>query len=111
VVNINIGENVSCHYDNTGITVPVGPEQTMATCRGMVLCVTADLPGKAKVLAFNQFNGEYGCSVCTQRGDVVAVGRGNTRVYKYLDPPASLRTHLESVANGKQALRTQMVIM
>ena len=94
---------------STGIAVPVGPEQTMTTCRAMVLCVTADLPGKAKVLAFNRYNGQYGCSVCTQEGEVVAVGRGNARVYQYMNLPAPLRTHWESHAHGKQAPRTQMV--
>ncbi len=43
----------------------------------MVLCATADLPGKAKLLNFMQYNGESGCSVCKQKGDVVAVGRGS----------------------------------
>ncbi len=32
------------------IEVPVGPENTLRTCRAMVLCATADLPGKAKIM-------------------------------------------------------------
>ncbi len=75
----------------------------------MVLCATADLPGKAKLLNFMQYNGEFGCSVCKQKGDVVAVGRGSTRVYRFLEPPAQLRKHQESFDFGRKALNTLTV--
>ena len=66
----------------------------------MILCVTTDLPGKAKLLNFTQFNGEYGCTVCTQKGKVVPVGAGRTRVYE---------SHEDCLTFGKRALQTQKV--
>lgn len=93
----------------TGIVVPVGPDKTLHTCKAVLLCSTLDLPAKAKVLGFHQFNGEYGCASCEQEGRVVAVGKGRARVYEYLNPPAHMRSHKESYTLGLRALRTQEV--
>jgi len=75
-----------------------------AICRARVLCATFDLPAKAKVLKFTQFNGRFGCTVCKEEGMVVTVGRGRTRVYPYTDPLAQLRRHKECYEMGKVAL-------
>lgn len=75
-----------------------------ATCRVKVLCTTVDLPAKAKVLNFTQYNGRFGCTVCKQEGVVVKVGKGSTRVYQYTDPLAQLRSHRECFEFGKMAL-------
>ena len=37
-------------------------------CYGLLLCVTCDLPAKAAILNFNQFNGYWGCARCLQEG-------------------------------------------
>lgn len=97
-------------FIHVGFEVLVGREKQLQTCKAMVLCATLDLPGKAKLLNFNQFNGEFGCSKCLQEGEVVAVGRGHTRVYPYLDTPAPLRSHAESYSLGMKALQTQKVL-
>ena len=81
----------------------IGGGQTI-TCRAMVLCATLDLPAKAKVLNFTQYNGCFGCTVCKEEGMVVQVGRGTTRVYKYSEPSAPLRGHKECFDLGKRAL-------
>ena len=91
-----------------GVEVPVGVDQQMMTCRAMVLCTTVDLPAKAKLLNFTQFNGYYGCSVCLHEGRRVPSGAGTTHAYEYQVNPAPLRTHTEYVL-GKRALRTQTV--
>jgi len=76
----------------------------------MILCVTTDLPAKAKLLNFTQFNGEYGCTVCKQKGRVVPVGAGRTRVYEYpKDSKPPLRSHEDCLALGKRALQTEKV--
>ena len=76
----------------------------VATCRVRVLCATLDLPAKAKVLNFTQYNGRFGCTVCKQEGMTVKVGRGSTHVFGYSDPPAPLRNHAECFELGKIAL-------
>lgn len=81
----------------------INGEQT-ATCRVKVLCTTLDLPAKAKVLNFVQYNGQFGCSVCKEEGMMVKVCRGSTRVYKYSCPPTSLRNHEECYKLGRRAL-------
>ena len=75
----------------------------------MILCVTNDLPAKAKLLNFTQFNGEYGCTVCTQKGKVVPVGAGRTRVYEYPRDSTPPRSHEDCLTFGKRALQTQKV--
>ena len=76
----------------------------VATCRVKVLCTTLDLPAKAKVLNFTQYNGRFGCTVCKEEGMVVKVGKGSTRVYQYMEPLAPLRSHKECFEFGKMAL-------
>ncbi len=102
--------NVGGIYAHAGIKVPVGPQQEPKVCRAMVLCFTADLPAKAKVLTFMQFNGEYGCCICKHPGQVVASGRGHTRAYNHRLRPVPLRKHSECFQLGKQALRAQQVL-
>ena len=93
-----------------GVEVPVGPNQKVERSQAMVLCVTTDLPAKAKLLNFMQFNGEYGCTVCKHKGKVVAVGAGRSRVYKNPRTPAPpLRSHEDCLALGKRALQTKKV--
>ena len=76
-------------------------------CKALVLCTTCDLPAKAKVLNHTSFNGRFGCTVCKQKGTVLEVGRGHSRVYRYLQPPADIRTHGECYTSGVEALRSQ----
>ncbi len=37
-------------------------------CRVALLCTTLDLPARAAVLNFIQFNGYWGCCRCLQKG-------------------------------------------
>ena len=82
----------------TGIEVCIGSEQTKATCRAMVLCLTVDLPAKAKILDATQYNGQF-----------VKVGRGSTRVFEYSEPPPPMRTHSECYSHGAKAVRNKKV--
>ena len=91
-----------------GVPVLIGESGT-AICRAKVLCATVDLPAKAKLVNFTQFNGKYECTVCTQEGTVVKVGRGSTRVYPYLQPCAPIRTRDESYEFAKSALSIEEV--
>lgn len=94
-------------YLNVGIQVLIGEDQ-LALCKAKVLFTSLDLPAKAKVLEFTQFNGRYGCAVCKEEGIVVRVGRGSTRVYPYSDN-LSLRDHNESAHFGRRALADKEV--
>ena len=90
-----------------GITVPVGPQEKV--CKAIVVCFTADLPAKAKVLHFNQYNGEYGCNTCVHAGKTVPVGRGITRAFEYRATPEPLRDHNRCFELGRQALQIKHV--
>ena len=72
-----------------------------AICRARVLGATFDLPPKAKVLKFTQFNRRFGCTVCKVVGMVVRVCRGTTRVYPYAEPLTELRRHKKCYEMGK----------
>ena len=90
-----------------GVTVNIRGEEKV--CKAKVLFATVDLPAKAKVINFTQFNGRYGCSVCKEEGLIVRVGRGTTRVYKCRQPLAPLRSHEECYMFGKRALQQEEV--
>ena len=54
-------------------------------CHARLLCGTCDLPAKAMVLNMMQFNGQYGCTHCTQSGKQFSTGeRGTVHVYPYI---------------------------
>ena len=75
-----------------------------ATCKVKILCTTLDLPAKAKVLGFTQYNGRFGCTVCKQEGMVVEVGRGSTRVYPYSGQILPIQSHEECSRFGRLGL-------
>ena len=86
----------------------VGGEK--ALCCVKVLCGTFDLPAKAKICNFTQFNVRFGCTVCKEEGTVVKVGKGNARVYPCAKSLATLRNHKECLSLGKRALFLEEVI-
>ena len=43
-------------------------EQQKVFVEAFLICGTADLPAKRTALNMNQFNGEYSCSRCLQKG-------------------------------------------
>lgn len=47
--------------------------------KGMLLLFTADLPARAAVMNMKNFNGEYACSTCEDKGDNT---RGNTPLHQ-----------------------------
>lgn len=118
-MKLKVFDNIVCEdlslvfillYDltvGTGIQVTISGEEA-ATCRVKVLCVTLDLPAKAKVSNFVQFDGRFGCTVCKEEGLMVKVGRVHTCVYKYMEPLA-LRNHKECFTFGRQALQEEEV--
>ena len=52
-----------------------------------------DAPARCQVQGINQYNGEYGCSWCLEKGNMIQKGRGYTRVYDTTDKPQCCRTH------------------
>ena len=62
------GEDISCKTSfQLGIEVmtPDGPQQ----CKAIITLGSFDLPAKAKVMNFKQYNGEYSCSTSLEKGD------------------------------------------
>ena len=64
-----------------------------------------DLPAKAAVLCSKQFNGEYGCSVCTHPGQRLSSG---ARVY--LPQKYDARTHTSVIAASKAVQRCNSAV-
>ena len=88
---------------SSGVTVDT-PEG-LTTIRARIMMGIFDLPAKAAVLSSKQFNGEYGCSVCTHPGQRLSNG---ARVYlpqKYDD-----RTHTSVVAAARAAQRCNSAV-
>ena len=104
----NDHNSLFCIVCGAGVQVSIDENKT-ATCRVKVLCATIDLPAKAKVLDFVQFNGKFGCTVCKQEGEMIKAGKGSTRVYQYTDTPAPLRNHKECFKLGRRAIVLEQV--
>ncbi|XP_066915002.1 uncharacterized protein [Clytia hemisphaerica] len=79
------------------------------TVRGMVLCGTFDMPAKASVLNFIQFNGRFGCSKCLQEGiNFRTEKNGSVRCFPLQkeDPFGPERSHSETVKLANQVLQS-----
>ena len=75
----------------------------LETARMRLLLVALDLPAKALVMNFHQYNGECGCQVCEQEGETMAIGRGHTRVYGY-EENVSMRAEKTTVENASKVV-------
>jgi hypothetical protein len=62
--------------EEDGITVKTG--DTEVTCSSFLLCSTADLPAKSLLLNMNQFNGEYSCIYCNEKGSTFRTSKGGS---------------------------------
>jgi len=59
------------HTIVVGFVVVDPHERKPVTCHATLIACTCDLPARALVLNMVQFNGNYGCSHCTQQGILV----------------------------------------
>lgn len=81
------------------------PGQNVITVRGIILAGTCDLPAKAQFLNMMQYNGEFGCNHCKDKGESFTHPTGGTsRVYPYNRYP-EMRTSSETLENANQALQ------
>lgn len=74
-----------------------------------VICVSCDLPAKALVQNFVQFNGIYGCGFCEQPGEVVSTAKGGnvtTFPYNQSCPQGPPRSESTSIQYATQAQST-----
>lgn len=71
-------------------------------CRVALLCTTLDLPARAAVLNFIQFNGYWGCCRCLQKGTRVE----STHTYPYIEdnPCGPPRSHKKSCEDAGIAM-------
>ncbi|XP_066936547.1 uncharacterized protein [Clytia hemisphaerica] len=77
------------------------------TIKSMLLCGTFDMPAKASVLNFQQFNAFYGCPKCLQEGETAKTAKnGNVRCFPFnkSNPTGPHRTHTETVEHAKEAM-------
>ena len=89
-----------------GIVVET-PEGTKV-CRTVLLCATLDLPAKAAVTNTKQWNGEYGCSVCLDKGDNSSQSK-NSRQWPY-NPSPLLRTHEGMIRDARKSLEMKSAV-
>ncbi len=71
-----------------------------------VICASCDLPARALVQNFIQFNGAYGCSFCEQPGKSYHTDRGGTvHVFPYnlTSPNGPRRTNRSCIEHAKIA--------
>lgn len=92
-------------YLHRGIDVFVPNVNTLIPVRAINLTGTCDLPAKALFLNMNQYNGEYGCPKCKEKGRIVA----NRRIYPYA-PNLNLRTDSETLTHALQAYESNVKV-
>ena len=73
------------------------------TSRVFPAACVCDSVARAVIQNCMQFNGQFGCGMCFHEGQVVAKGRGHTRVYPLGDEMPPLRSHAQIMADAEAA--------
>ncbi|XP_066912244.1 uncharacterized protein [Clytia hemisphaerica] len=79
------------------------------TIKSMLLCGTFDMPAKASVLNFQQFNSFYGCPKCLQEGKTEKTNKnGNVRCFPFdkANPSGPPRTHSKTKEYAIEAINS-----
>lgn len=90
--------------EQEGLTVQHTGQSTQMYVFNLV-CVY-DSVARCSVQNTKQFNGEYGCNWCYEKGEVVAKGNGFTRVYVSQTRDVRPRTHSQCFDDVKTAVET-----
>uniref|UniRef100_A0ABD2WBQ8 Uncharacterized protein n=1 Tax=Trichogramma kaykai TaxID=54128 RepID=A0ABD2WBQ8_9HYME len=69
-----------------------------------IIVVCVDAVARALMQGFMQYNAEYGCGWCLQAGEYYA----RSMRYRYLTPPAELRTHEGTIAHAATLVENNM---
>lgn len=90
----------------TGFTVTTPAGELHVT--GRLLTATMDLPARAMVSQMKQFNGKYGCSVCTDEG----TGRPGAPMQRYwpYTGTSTLRSHQSWLEDLDTTLETNQPV-
>ena len=73
----------------------------------LLFCV--DLPAQANPLNMKQYNGEYGCHACEDKG-VPRRGCPTARDWPCVTPRSPLRTHQSVISNAQEATHGNSVV-
>ena len=87
-------------YDGVMFSIPNCSD--LLKVRGIVMCGTCDLPAKAQFLNMEQYNGDYGCHNCKQKGERF----DNVHIYPFVEK-IDMRTTKESMKFAKEASAKQ----
>ena len=97
-----------------GIDVSVADDSVICfKLTAHVICGSFDLPARALVQNFNQFNGSYGCNFCEQPGESFQTQKGGTvRVFPYdrISPTGPSTTSDECAKHARQAVAEHKVV-
>lgn len=105
-----------CSYNKRTLGVEVCPPEYQKPFQVTlhVLCCSCDLPARAIVQNFNQFNGAYGCGFCEQPGSSFRTDNGGTVhvfPYDHKSPKGPPRTEKSCIEHAKEAIRDHVVVM
>jgi len=73
------------------------------------LVAVCDSVARPMIQNFKQFNGEFGCSYCLQKGTVVEKGRGHIRVYTF-ESDAESRNHGSTLDFAREAIEKRTTV-
>lgn len=73
------------------------------------LVAVCDSVARPMIQNFKQFNGEFGCSYCLQKGTVVEKGQGHVRVYPFESDTES-RNHGSSLDFAREAIENRTTV-
>ena len=94
-----------------GVNILVPGRQDPLNLTVHILCSSFDLPARALVQNFNQFNGAFGCGFCEQPGRSFQTEKGGTvRVFPYSLPFGPVRTKDSSIRHAKEAIKEHKVV-
>jgi len=89
--------------EGNGIDLTVG--ENIINVKAYLLCTAADLPAKSLLMNMNQFNGEYSCGKCLQKGQTFRTNKGGSvHIFPYkINDNIEARTKTACIANAIKA--------
>ncbi|CAG2188152.1 unnamed protein product [Mytilus edulis] len=86
--------------ERNGVDIIV--HENVIEAKAFLLCTAADLPAKSLLMNMNQFNGEYSCGKCVQKGQTFKTNKsGCVHIFPFIkDEVVELRTKIKCIENA-----------
>ena len=98
--------------ESTGVDIVINGDTI--NIKAFFICTSADLPAKSLLMHMNQFNGEFSCGKCTQKGSTFKTNKGGSvHIFPYecnFIPESTKQSCIENAIIAKETKTVTMGI-